>query len=382
MQLSARNQIPGTIVRIKKGIVTAEVIVRIAGGHEIASVITVRIHQVPQAQEGLEGDGGDQVDRGHDRRRSLNRSVALRRLGLGALAVRAQAARAARRCGDPLRTVARRRGPRSETCALALIERGKRRRTIERYPRLDPLDEYPLVPFLIDDDRRVLYDSTALAALDRRPPAGAARAARARRSGARLRRPAHRRGVRRARPLPRAPRSLGDVGDAPTTPARAWRASSRACCRPARQPLMARRFARAAGAPPALPVQRRAAGLTIPGLRPARRRRRATASRRRTRCSTSCAARCSPRVEGVLTPPAVPARRALHARRRQRLRAARHEPRRSDRRRGDAARAPRRPIAGCARSATARMSAARGALALARRAAPAARRSSTAPSCR
>jgi len=41
MQLSARNQIPGTVVRIKKGIVTAEVIVRIAGGHEIASVITV-----------------------------------------------------------------------------------------------------------------------------------------------------------------------------------------------------------------------------------------------------------------------------------------------------------------------------------------------------
>ena len=41
MQLSARNQIPGTVVRIKKGIVTAEVIVKIAGGHEIASVITV-----------------------------------------------------------------------------------------------------------------------------------------------------------------------------------------------------------------------------------------------------------------------------------------------------------------------------------------------------
>lgn len=41
MQLSARNQLPGTIVRIKKGVVTAEVIVRIAGGHEIASVITM-----------------------------------------------------------------------------------------------------------------------------------------------------------------------------------------------------------------------------------------------------------------------------------------------------------------------------------------------------
>ena len=41
MQISARNQIPGTIVRVKKGVVTAEVIVRIAGGHELASVITM-----------------------------------------------------------------------------------------------------------------------------------------------------------------------------------------------------------------------------------------------------------------------------------------------------------------------------------------------------
>ena len=41
MQISARNQIPGKIVKIKKGVVTAEVIVRIDGGHEIASVITM-----------------------------------------------------------------------------------------------------------------------------------------------------------------------------------------------------------------------------------------------------------------------------------------------------------------------------------------------------
>ncbi len=44
-----------------------------------------------------------------------------------------------------------------------LIERAKRTRTVERHPRLDPLDEYPLVPFLVVDDRRVLYDSSALA---------------------------------------------------------------------------------------------------------------------------------------------------------------------------------------------------------------------------
>jgi molybdate transport system regulatory protein len=41
MQLSARNQIPGTVVRITKGVVTAEVVVRIDGGHEIVSVITM-----------------------------------------------------------------------------------------------------------------------------------------------------------------------------------------------------------------------------------------------------------------------------------------------------------------------------------------------------
>ncbi|MCC6765208.1 MAG: glutathione S-transferase family protein [Deltaproteobacteria bacterium] len=44
-----------------------------------------------------------------------------------------------------------------------MIERAKRARTVERHPRLDPLDEYPLVPFLVVDDRRVLYDSSALA---------------------------------------------------------------------------------------------------------------------------------------------------------------------------------------------------------------------------
>ena len=47
--------------------------------------------------------------------------------------------------------------------AIWLVERAKRARTIERYPRLDALDEYPLVPLLIEDGRRVLYDSSALA---------------------------------------------------------------------------------------------------------------------------------------------------------------------------------------------------------------------------
>jgi glutathione S-transferase len=54
-----------------------------------------------------------------------------------------------------------------------LIERAKRKRTAVRYPQLDPLDEYPLVPFLIADGT-VLYDSSALARwIDaRHPPAG------------------------------------------------------------------------------------------------------------------------------------------------------------------------------------------------------------------
>lgn len=41
MRLSARNQIPGTVVRITRGVVAAEVVVRIDGGHELVSVITV-----------------------------------------------------------------------------------------------------------------------------------------------------------------------------------------------------------------------------------------------------------------------------------------------------------------------------------------------------
>jgi molybdate transport system regulatory protein len=41
MKLSTRNQLPGTVVSIKNGIVTAEVIVRLDGGQEVASVITM-----------------------------------------------------------------------------------------------------------------------------------------------------------------------------------------------------------------------------------------------------------------------------------------------------------------------------------------------------
>jgi molybdate transport system regulatory protein len=41
MRLSARNQLSGTVVSVTEGVVTAEVVVRLAGGEELASVITL-----------------------------------------------------------------------------------------------------------------------------------------------------------------------------------------------------------------------------------------------------------------------------------------------------------------------------------------------------
>jgi len=41
MQLSARNQLPGTVTAVKEGAVMAEVLVKLDGGAEIVSVITV-----------------------------------------------------------------------------------------------------------------------------------------------------------------------------------------------------------------------------------------------------------------------------------------------------------------------------------------------------
>jgi glutathione S-transferase len=47
--------------------------------------------------------------------------------------------------------------------ALLAIARAKRRRTVIRYPHPSDLDEYPLVPFLIENGRSVHYDTSALA---------------------------------------------------------------------------------------------------------------------------------------------------------------------------------------------------------------------------
>ncbi len=41
MQLSARNQLPGTVKAVKEGAVMAEVVVTLDGGMEVVSAITV-----------------------------------------------------------------------------------------------------------------------------------------------------------------------------------------------------------------------------------------------------------------------------------------------------------------------------------------------------
>ena len=52
MQTSARNQVPGTVKTIKKGPVNTEVIVEIAGGAEIVSVITTYSAEKLKLKEG------------------------------------------------------------------------------------------------------------------------------------------------------------------------------------------------------------------------------------------------------------------------------------------------------------------------------------------
>ena len=55
------------------------------------------------------------------------------------------------------------------------VERAKRTRAALRYPWTSPLDEYPLVPYLVAADR-VYYDSSAIACWldDHHPPPGGA----------------------------------------------------------------------------------------------------------------------------------------------------------------------------------------------------------------
>ena len=52
MQLSARNQLPGTVTAVKEGAVMAEVIVKLDGGPEVVSAITVASVQRLKLAEG------------------------------------------------------------------------------------------------------------------------------------------------------------------------------------------------------------------------------------------------------------------------------------------------------------------------------------------
>ena len=52
MKISARNQIPGTIKSIKKGPVSTEVVMTVAGGIEIVSSITTHSAEHLKLKEG------------------------------------------------------------------------------------------------------------------------------------------------------------------------------------------------------------------------------------------------------------------------------------------------------------------------------------------
>jgi molybdopterin-binding protein len=52
MKISARNQIPGTVKSIKKGPVSTEVVIAIAGGNEIVSSITTHSAESLKLHEG------------------------------------------------------------------------------------------------------------------------------------------------------------------------------------------------------------------------------------------------------------------------------------------------------------------------------------------
>ena len=52
MQLSARNQLPGTVTSIKEGAVMAEVVVKLDGGPEVVSAVTLSSTQRLKLQVG------------------------------------------------------------------------------------------------------------------------------------------------------------------------------------------------------------------------------------------------------------------------------------------------------------------------------------------
>ncbi len=52
MKISARNQIPGTVKTITKGPINAEIVITIAGGNEIVSIITLSSAEKLKLKEG------------------------------------------------------------------------------------------------------------------------------------------------------------------------------------------------------------------------------------------------------------------------------------------------------------------------------------------
>lgn len=54
MSLSARNQLKGKVVGLKKGVITAEVVVEIAGGNKITSIISLDSVEELGVKEGAE----------------------------------------------------------------------------------------------------------------------------------------------------------------------------------------------------------------------------------------------------------------------------------------------------------------------------------------
>jgi len=52
MKISARNQIPGTVKTITKGPINSEIVITIAGGNEIVSIITLSSAEKLKLKEG------------------------------------------------------------------------------------------------------------------------------------------------------------------------------------------------------------------------------------------------------------------------------------------------------------------------------------------
>ena len=54
MKLSARNQLKGKVVKVKRGLVNAEVIVHLPGGEEIVSIVTIESIKALGLKSGVE----------------------------------------------------------------------------------------------------------------------------------------------------------------------------------------------------------------------------------------------------------------------------------------------------------------------------------------